>query len=122
MTTRHRSPFDDAIGFLLGFFGGCCGLLFAFVLFRGESVRGAVMGIVAQIGLTVLVAFLTEFVALSNQIDLATLRWEPFAVFGVCTVFLLTTIATGVWAFAGTDEDGAREPSRDIDYVTFDRR
>lgn len=118
---RRHTLLDDVIGFILGFFGGCCGLAFAFLLFRGEYVRGAVFGIVAQMGLTFLFSALAEIVVLGSAIDLATFRWEPFAMFAICLVCPTTLIATGIWAFGGGDA-GSDEPRANIDYVTFDRR
>ncbi len=119
---RGYSLLDDVLGFILGFFGGCCGLGFAFLLFRGEYVRGAVMGIVAQMGLTFLLSALAEFVVLSHSVDLATFRWEPFAMFAVCLVSSTTLIATGIWAFGGGEGAAPDEPRGHVDYVTFDRR
>jgi hypothetical protein len=119
---------SDVIGFVLGFVLGCCGLLIT-IFFLRDSIRGAALGLAANVALGTVAGVVTK--AQGNLLELApawpqTLPWELLLLtFGIGTTLLMATIAAAIWAFGGSgdDDDGPQDPPRpdDHQYVTFTR-
>ncbi|MEZ4236992.1 MAG: hypothetical protein R3F59_12735 [Myxococcota bacterium] len=116
---------DDIIGFFLGFFFGCCGLLFALLL-RGEYLRGVIAGILANMAMG---AVMTGLGLLAGAMEGAAssappIPWELVAAFGIVVVFSVGLAAGAVWAFVprddGDDDEPPAPPSRD-EYITWER-
>lgn len=125
-----RSGFvDDAIGFVLGFFFGCCGLALAGLWLR-DYLRGAALGIVARMTLGVLYAVIAQpstgiaHVNLDGSPIGSEFPWELVLAFGIGTACTLGGIAGAIWAFGGgSDDDGDDPPEPPPEqWVRYDRR
>lgn len=129
---ERSSLTSDLIGFFLGFFLGCCGLLLA-VFWERDYLRGVIAGILAQIGLQIVAGFVSQASNPVTRIPFdgagsAPFPWELVVAFGIATVFVVGTIAGALWAFGGgsgdddDDEDDEPPPPQDTSsYVTFSR-
>lgn len=114
----------DLIGFVLGFFFGCCGLLVAGFLVP-DYFRGAVVGLLTRMGLGVVLSVAADASGHLQSFDPNTVPYELLLAFGIAMTFVLGTIAGAIWAFGGRDEDEDEPPPpppADQEYVTFTRR
>lgn len=125
-----RDTTSDILGFFLGFFFGCLGIVVAGLMFRGEYLRGAVVGMLARIGLAVGLTLYTVATPVDEvplrEAPLQDVPWELVGMFVVVVVLFTGLVVGAFWAFGprgggGDDDPPAPPPARDVDYVTFGR-
>lgn len=101
---RRNDGFQWGAGFLIGLFGGCCGLLVTSLVLRREYFPGSVYGFAFSFVLSASLAAVGALAEVDWQDLGQDYPWELVVAFGVGTVALFTIVAAGVWAFGGTDD------------------
>ena len=130
-----RSSTDSttlALGFVVGFFTGCCGIVMSALAFP-RYLPGAVLGLGVRIGLAML--FALGEVSASADIDVSQwgrhVPWELVGAFVIGTVAVTAFVAGIFWVLDGfddddddddDDEDSQGRPQRHSgSYVTYTR-
>lgn len=123
---------DDIVGFIVGFFLGCCGITIAALFGRQRYLRGALAGYGVRVLVSVAIAAVSfapvgvQRGSLNGGTIVRDVPWELVLGFVIVTVFGAALIGGAIWAFggAGDDDDDDPEPPRspeDFQYVTFSR-